>query len=88
MSTAEEGLKTDCASWEFGSKVADNFDLHARKSTLHNSKDHVLITNPSGFFVTSSSVFYALSCSTGTLACKLASQNPDKNSLSIHWHCC
>ena len=78
MSTVGDGLKAENASWEFGSKVADNFDSHARKSIPHYSEGHELITNLSDFFITSSSVCYEIGCSTGTLTYKLASHNSDK----------
>ena len=78
MSTVGDGLKADNANWKFGSKVAENFDSHARKSIPRYSEGHELITNLSDFFITSNSVSYEIGCATGTLTYKLASHNSDK----------
>jgi len=78
MSIVGDGLKANNANWKFGSKVADNFDSHARKSIPYYLEGHELITNLSDFFVTSNSVCYEIGCSTGTLTYKLASHNADK----------
>ena len=78
MNTVGDGLKADNANWKFGSKVAENFDSHARKSIPHYSLGHELIANLSDFFIASNSVCYEIGCSTGTLTYKLASHNSDK----------
>jgi tRNA (cmo5U34)-methyltransferase len=78
MSTVGDGLKAKNANWKFGSKVAEKFDLHARKSIPFYSEGHELITNLSDFFITSNSVCYEIGCSTGTLTYKLASHNAHK----------
>jgi tRNA (cmo5U34)-methyltransferase len=78
MSTVGDGLNAENANWKFGSKVAENFDSHIRKSIPHYLEGHELITNLSDFFITSNSVCYEIGCSTGSLAYKLASHNSDK----------
>jgi len=78
MTKVGDGLKAKNANWKFGSKVAENFDSHARKSIPHYSEGHELIASLSDFFITSNSVCYEIGCSTGTLTYKLASHNADK----------
>jgi tRNA (cmo5U34)-methyltransferase len=78
MSTVGDGLNAENANWKFGSKVAENFDLHARKSIPHYLEGHELITSLSDFFIASNSVCYEIGCSTGTLTYKLASHNTEK----------
>jgi len=78
MPTVGDGLKAGNANWKFGSKVAENFDLHARKSIPNYSEGHRLITNLSDFFIGSNSICYEIGCSTGTLIYKLAHQNANK----------
>lgn len=78
MSTVGDGLKAENANWKFGSKVADNFDLHATRSIPFYTEGHDLISRLSDFFVSSNSVCYEVGCATGTLTLKLAEHNSDK----------
>ena len=78
MSTVGDGLNAENANWKFSSKVAENFDSHAKKSIPHYLEGHELITSLSDFFISSNSVCYEIGCSTGSLTHKLASHNTEK----------
>ncbi len=78
MSTVGDGLSAGNANWKFSSQVAENFDLHARKSIPEYTKGHRLIRNLSDFFIGSNSICYEIGCSTGTLTYELSRQSINK----------
>ena len=75
-------LEKDNSSWSFDG-IAENFEIHARRSIPGYDQGHELICSYSDFFCSSSSAIIDVGCSTGLLLRKIGERHKNKESLSL-----
>lgn len=79
MAGVGDKLTADNANWSFGGQVSQRFDEHIERSVPLYHAGHDLVVHTCDHFLSNSSVFYELGCSTGSLLAKLAARNRHKS---------
>ena len=78
MGLVGDGLSAKNANWTFSGETAQQFDSHVSKSVPFYTEGHNLVCAISDFFTKPDTTTYEIGCSTGSLTCKLARHNAEK----------
>jgi tRNA (cmo5U34)-methyltransferase len=70
-----DGIKSENASWTFGSDTPKNFSTHVKKSVPYYDIGHDLVVEISDYFVKEDSICYEIGVSTGVLIKKLCDRH-------------